>query len=119
MTKYEKDKIVVGYVTGVEKYGIFVSLDNYYSGLIHISEVSTKYVKNINSYAYVGENIKVRILDLDKEKKHAKLSIKDINYRFKDNNNITYIEETPKGFTTLKGKIPKWVEEKLREYKNI
>ena len=36
MTKYEKDKIVLGYVTGIEKYGIFVNLDEYYNGLIHI-----------------------------------------------------------------------------------
>ena len=48
MSKYEVGKIVIGCVTGVENYGIFVSLDEYYSGLIHISEISTKFVKDIN-----------------------------------------------------------------------
>ena len=47
MSKYENGKIVVGCVTGIENYGIFVSLDEYYSGLIHISEVSNKFVKDI------------------------------------------------------------------------
>ena len=116
MAKYEKDKIVVGYVTGIEKYGIFVSLDEYYSGLIHISEVSSKYVRNIDNFASIGENIKVRILDVDDEKKQLKLSIKDINYRF-NSRQITYIEETESGFSTLKKKIPIWVEEKMKEYK--
>ena len=44
MKKYKYGEIVTGYVTGIEKYGVFVSLDEYYSGLIHISEISEKYV---------------------------------------------------------------------------
>ena len=36
MAKYEKDKIVTGYVTGIEPYGIFVSLDDYYNGLFQM-----------------------------------------------------------------------------------
>ena len=42
MEKYEKGKIIKGQVTGIEKYGIFVSLDEFYSGLIHISEINDK-----------------------------------------------------------------------------
>ena len=48
MLKYEKGKIVTGHVTGIEKYGIFVNLDEFYSGLIHISEISDGFVKDIN-----------------------------------------------------------------------
>ena len=40
MTKYKVGSTVTGNVTGIEKYGAFVSLDDYYSGLIHISEIS-------------------------------------------------------------------------------
>ena len=46
MNQYKKGEIVTGCVTGIEKYGIFVSLDDYYSGLIHISEISDFFVKN-------------------------------------------------------------------------
>ena len=45
MLKYDKGKIVTGQVTGIEKYGIFVSLDEFYSGLIHISEISDGFVR--------------------------------------------------------------------------
>ena len=44
MNQYKKGEIVTGCVTGIEKYGIFVSLDEYYSGLIHISEISDFFV---------------------------------------------------------------------------
>ena len=47
MTKYKKGSIIRGTVTGIETYGVFVSCDEYYSGLIHISEISYSYVKNI------------------------------------------------------------------------
>ena len=48
MTKYKVGSTVTGNVTGIEKYGAFVSLDDYYSGLIHISEISDGFVKDIN-----------------------------------------------------------------------
>ena len=51
MCKYYKNEIVEGCVTGIEKYGIFITLDEYYSGLIHISEISDGFVKDINKYA--------------------------------------------------------------------
>ena len=48
MSDYKPGKIVKGIITGVQKYGIFVDLDNYYSGLIHISEISDLFVKDVN-----------------------------------------------------------------------
>ena len=57
MSKYKRGRIVSGTVTGIEKYGIFVSLDEFYNGLIHISEVSNEFVKNIYDVVNVGEVI--------------------------------------------------------------
>ena len=48
--KYENGKIIKGCVTGIESYGIFMSFDEYYSGLIHISEISKKFVRNFKYY---------------------------------------------------------------------
>ena len=53
MTKYAKGKIVEATVTGIENYGVFVNLDDYYSGLIHISEISHGFVRNINNFVKV------------------------------------------------------------------
>lgn len=114
MAKYEKGKIVTGCVTGIENYGVFVGLDEYYSGLIHISEISNGFVRNINDYVNIGETIKVKIVDVDDESCHLKLSIKDIDYR-ESKKNRQKIVEIGNGFEPLHNKLDEWISEKLTE----
>lgn len=114
MADFKCNDIVTGCVTGIEKYGIFVSLNNYYSGLIHISEISGNYVKNISDYADIGETIKVKILCIDEDNHHLKLSIKDLDYRM-GRKNKSKIVETSNGFTTLKASLNNWIEAKKSE----
>lgn len=114
MLDIEIGSILIGKVTGIEKYGIFVNIDNKYTGLIHISEVSDRYVSNLNNYAQIGEELRVRVIGKDKEKAQLKLSIKDLDYRI-NNKRKTKIEETEKGFETLREKLPVWIKEKLEE----
>ena len=102
---------------GIEDYGIFVSCDDYYSGLIHISEVSDKYVKDINDYVKVGDVISVKILDVDEELGQLKLSIKNINYKNVHNYKKKKIKETSLGFSTLAYHLPFWIEESLKKIK--
>lgn len=119
MTKYVRDEIVEGCVTGIEKYGIFVTLDEYYSGLIHISEISDSYVRDINNVTNIGDTIRVRVLETDDDTFHVKLSIKNINYRI-NNKNDDQIEETIHGFLTLKNELNNWIKckEKKKKKKN-
>lgn len=112
MTKYEKDKIVTGYVTGIEPYGIFVSLDDHYDGLIHISEISSDFVRNVSDYAYIGETLKMKVLDVNKKSHHIKLTIKDIDYRDEEHDKIS---ETEHGFSTLEKMLPLWIENKIED----
>lgn len=114
MSKYEKGKIVTGCVTGVEKYGIFVGLDEYYSGLIHISEISNGFVKNIGDYVTVGETIKVKVLESDDEAYQVKLTIKDVDYRI-NRRKSKRIVETKTGFSSLSDKLDSWIHEKCQE----
>ena len=109
---YNVGDVVTGCVTGIEKYGIFVNLDNYYSGLVHISEISNSFVKNINDYVTVGENIKVKVLDVDKQHYHLKLSIKNLEYKSsgKKKNRIV---ETKHGFSTLNTMLKIWINNKI------
>ncbi len=114
MGKYCKDEIIEGCVTGVENYGIFVTLDEYYSGLIHISEISNGFVKDINKVADIGETIRVRVLESDDDTFHVKLSIKNLDYRI-NKQKLGKIEETEHGFQTLALNLPKWIEQKEKE----
>jgi len=77
----KKGSIVEGEVTGIEDYGIFVHINNDYSGLVHISEISEDFVKDINSFVVIGEKIYCQVLEVLENEKKLKLSIKDINYK--------------------------------------
>lgn len=77
--KYKTGMIVEGKVTGLQPYGAFVALDGQNSGLIHISEVSDGFVKDISRYVQVGQHVKVKIIDFDKKHHQARLSLKALS----------------------------------------
>ncbi|CVH77848.1 General stress protein 13 [Clostridiales bacterium CHKCI006] len=118
-----KTKIAVGdiievSITGIQPYGAFALLPNGDSGLIHISEISDKFVRNIESFVHLGEKINVKVLDFDTHTHQAKLSLKAIDTRLKRREKrTTYrhprrpIKETPKGFAPLKEMLPVWIAE--------
>lgn len=114
MLKYEKGKIVTGQVTGIEKYGIFVSLDEFYSGLIHISEISDGFVKNTGDYVDIGDNIHARIVEVDSETYHVKLSIKNLNYKT-NKYPRKKLKEVSRGFEPLEENLSGWISDKLDE----
>ncbi len=118
MTKYEKGNIVKGTVTGIESYGVFISFDQFYSGLIHISELSHSFVKDVHDFVNIGDQIYVEILEVDEESNHLKLSIKNIIYKKDGYVRRKMIEETASGFTTLAKKLPGWINDSLKKQKN-
>ena len=118
MGKYQKGKIVQGVVTGIETYGAFVSFDEFYSGLIHISEISHGFVKNINDFMSVGDIINTEIMEVDDSLFQLKLSIKNINYKNVKNARKKNIVETKSGFATLEKKLPLWIEDSIKKIKN-
>lgn len=113
MPKYEVGKIVDGTVTGIESYGAFVSFDEFYSGLIHISEISHGYVNEITDFINIGDTIKTKIIGIDEENSHLKLSIKEMSYKNNKKRVKAKIKETEKGFSTLEAKLPIWIKEAL------
>lgn len=107
MPKYKTGDIVKGKVTGIEKYGIFLLIDNDYTGLIHISEISDKFVRNIFDYVQLGEIIYSKVLEVDENSKKIKLTIKNFDYRIDDKKNL----EDKNGFSSLRKKLPEWISE--------
>lgn len=64
-----------GKVTGITNFGAFVELEKGTTGLVHISEVADNYVKDINDHLSVGDEIKVKVINVEKDGKIG-LSIK-------------------------------------------
>ena len=79
MAVYKVGKVIKVTVTGIMKYGAFVKVDDTYTGLIHISEMSNKFVKKITDLVTEGDIIFARIIDIDENNCHFKLSIKNLS----------------------------------------
>ena len=58
----EVGAVVEGTVTGITKFGAFVSLPDGRSGLVHISEIANTYVNDVNEFLKLGDKVKVRVL---------------------------------------------------------
>ena len=101
-------------VTGIQKYGAFVLINDKYDGLIHISEISSGYVRNINDYIKIKDKIYAQIVDIDKENNKYKLSIKNIDYR-NDGRILGDEDVCSNGFEPLKEHLDLWINEKIKE----
>lgn len=71
----ELGSVVEGKVTGVTKFGAFVSLPEGKSGLVHISEIANTYVNEVSDFVQVGQEVKVKVLSINEAGK-INLSIK-------------------------------------------
>jgi general stress protein 13 len=74
---YKEGSIVKGKVTAVKPYGVFVKLDETHHGLVHISQISEGFVKDINQYVKVDDEIDVKIISIDEATGKISLSIKE------------------------------------------
>lgn len=101
-------------VTGIQKYGAFVLINDKYDGLIHISEISAGYVKNINDYIKIGDKIFAQVVDIDEENNKFKLSIKNIDYR-NDGRILNDDDNYSNGFEPLKEHLDLWINDKIKE----
>ncbi len=111
MESFKINDIVKGEVIGLTKYGVFVSLEDDYIGMVHISEVSNKFIPDLKTKFRIGDIINVKVLNIDESTRHAVLSIKKINYKAKAEENG--IEESGQGFTLLKEQMDEWIKEKM------
>lgn len=78
--KPEKGSIYEGKITSITNFGAFVSLPDGPDGLVHISEVSNGFVKDINELFTVGQTVKVKVISIAENGKIA-LSIKQAQPR--------------------------------------
>ncbi len=67
--------ILEGKVTGITKFGAFVSLPENKSGLVHISEIAYSYVNDVKDHLKEGQDVKVKVIGID-ENGRINLSIK-------------------------------------------
>ncbi|MDP4151947.1 MAG: S1 RNA-binding domain-containing protein [Bacillota bacterium] len=74
---FEVGMVVDGKITGITKFGAFVALPDGKSGMIHVSEISNEYVKEIRDYVKEGDTVKAKVISIDNEGRIS-LSIKQL-----------------------------------------
>lgn len=70
--------VLTGTVRNVIDFGVFVDIGVHQDGLVHISKLSDKYVRHPTDIVQVGDIVKVKVLDVDIERKRISLSMKDL-----------------------------------------
>jgi len=113
--KIETGQIIQGKVTGIQPYGAFVALNEEAQGLVHISEVTHGYVKDINDHLSIGDEVTVKILNIDENSNKISLSIRATEEApkrsEKQNKKPAQQETNTNGFNTLKDKLEEWIKQ--------
>ncbi|EPD50505.1 MULTISPECIES: S1 domain-containing post-transcriptional regulator GSP13 [Paenisporosarcina] len=118
--KYEVGEVISGKVTGVQPYGAFVALDEETQGLVHISEITYGYVKDVSEFLSVGQEIEVKVLEVDEEAGKISLSIRALQERPpvlrkedkpKKSLQARVDEHDAEGFNSLKDKLQDWIKQ--------
>ncbi|RDI36916.1 S1 domain-containing post-transcriptional regulator GSP13 [Falsibacillus pallidus] len=130
-TKYEAGNVLTGKVTGIQPYGAFVALDEETQGLVHISEITHGFVKDINDHLKLGDEVQVKVLSVDEKAGKISLSIRATQEapaqeekpqakakkprRQGSVKPAAQTTEAPTGFNTLKDKLEEWIEQSERQ----
>ena len=76
--EYQVGQLIIGKVYNVKPYALFMSFEDGVTGLLHISEISDSFVRDIEKFGSIGDEIKVKILTIDKENGFLRVSYKQV-----------------------------------------
>ncbi len=74
----KEEMVLTGTVRNITDFGAFVDVGVKHDGLVHISEMSDKFVKKPSDIVSIGDIVKVRVIGIDFEKQKVKLSMKNV-----------------------------------------
>ncbi len=109
---YKVGMTVYGQISGIKPYGAFVRFDDGVSGLIHISELSKGYVRNVDHFVKLDEYVMVKVIDVDRKNRQLRLSFKDLTQNMRKHRRKVRFEGLPDekiGFRTIEEKMPQWL----------
>src|SRR5215472_18746552 len=91
----EVGDLVVATVTRVEDYGAYVRLDEFsgIEGLVHISEISTTWVRNIREHARQGQKLVLKVLRVSSQRNQIDLSLRRVTGREKSEKMLEWKKE--------------------------
>ncbi len=85
--------IVERAITSITDFGLFVEMEKGVDGMIHTSQVSRNFVKDLKNEFEVGQEVRAQIIEIDSEKKRVKLSIKKVEVADEERENRELLEK--------------------------
>jgi small subunit ribosomal protein S1 len=108
--KYKVGQMVEGEVTKVVDYGAFVRIEDGLNGLIHISELSDKLVKDPGNIVKLGQKLSLQIISISKEERHLGLSLKRTTSKASDSSEKDIEEKKESGVAPELAELEKLLE---------
>lgn len=112
---YKIGMIVYGRISGIKPYGAFVSFDGNVSGLIHISELSNGYVKDVNKFVRINDHVMLKVIDIDYEHSQLRLSFKAMSQnkrKYLKKVKAVSMPDKKIGFSSIEKMMPIWKKER-------
>ena len=118
-TFFQIGDVVTGKITNIKDYGAFISLGEKTSGLLHISEISDKFIRDIYQYLHLGDEVTVQIIGIDTENHFLHLSLKRVKESPKSKTRPKRVDvsDINTDFSPLEQQLPVWIEETLERIK--
>ena len=79
ITDLKEGQLLPGIVNNITNFGCFVDIGIKESGLIHISNLSDSFVKDVNEHVHLHQQIVVKVLDVDVDRKRIQLKLHHLN----------------------------------------
>lgn len=112
----EIGKIYEGTVAKVYPNYAILIFEEGFTGLLHISELSDKFIRNFSSLVQVGKIYSVKVFELDEKGQNAKVSVKRITPEERKNyDKYVKIDPNTIDFSPLQEKLPEWISSQLQE----
>lgn len=112
----EAGEIVKGTIKNVAKFGAFIMLESGHDGLVHISEIANEFIKDINDFVKIGDQVDVKVLGLSKQGK-LELSMKKVEDKPKEPAMFLHKKTKDEGFEEKLGKFLKRSDDKQVDFR--
>ena len=113
--------LIIGKINQVRPYALFLTFSDGSNGLLHISELSDSYIRDIERFGSVGDEIKVKVLSVDPNNGFLRVSYKEVPENERYSTHDTSKRNAPQfdeaDFEDLEAKLPEWISDTLAKAK--
>lgn len=117
--EYEIGDLIIGKVNQIRPYALFLTFEDGAKGLLHISEISDSYIRDIEKFGSIGDEIKVKIIEIDPYNGFLRVSFKKVPEEERYSTHVNSDRKIPEfdtaDFSALEEKLPEWINETLKK----